>query len=371
MHDKFDITIIGAGVVGLAIAARLSSDYKNIVLVEKNKACGMETSSRNSEVIHAGMYYPTGFLKAKLCVAGNNCLYDYCATHAIPHRKIGKLIVATNHDEVAQLQEIKEQGDKNGVDCLAFMSSSQIKKEEPAVTAVEALFSLKTGIIDSHRLMSCLSMRAEVNGAILAYRSDVTAVRFDDGYYFIEINKGEFRFNTKILINAAGLCADRIAEQIGIDVDSVGYRLKYCKGSYFAAHPSPRIAYLVYPVPSKNKEGLGTHATIDLGGRVRFGPDVEYIPAVDYKLDETKRNGFYESIKKYLPSVKLEHLQPDMCGIRPKLQGPGDTYKDFIIQEETDKGYLGLINLIGIESPGLTACLPIADHVATLVASHL
>lgn len=371
MSDKFDITIIGAGIIGLAIAGKLSEDYKNILLVEKNGSFGQETSSRNSEVIHAGMYYPTGFLKARFCVSGNQWLYDYCTKHNIPHRRTGKLIVATDREEVEQLQRIKKQGDENGVTGLALLSQSEVRKIEPLVNAVKALFSPNTGIIDSHALMRSLSITAENKGVVYAYRSEVTSIKYDGERYRIEISEGDYFFDTKILINAAGLNSDGIAESVGIDIDREDYRLKYCKGSYFTATPSPKINHLLYPVPTKSKEGLGIHATIDLGGRVRFGPDVEYVTKLDYTLDESKKGGFHNSIRNYLPCVDVEHLHPDMCGIRPKLQGPGEPYKDFIIQEESNKGYRGLINLIGIESPGLTACLPIADHVASMVEACL
>ena len=367
MPDQFDITIIGAGIIGLAIAARLSEDHRKILLLEKNQAFGQETSSRNSEVIHAGMYYPTGFLKARFCVEGNKRLYDYCRKHNVPHKRVGKLIVATNDEEVEQLHEIKKQGDKNNVDKLFFLSQSEVIKMEPLINAIEALSSPNTGIIDSHALMRSLAISAESRGVICAYRAEVTSVKFDGERYRIGINKDEYCLNTKILINAAGLASDRIAEYAGIDIDRENCRLKYCKGSYFTATPSPKISHLIYPVPKKNKEGLGIHATVDLGGRIRFGPDIEYVPNIDYTPDNSKKTSFHHSISCYLPCVEVDDLQADMCGIRPKLQGPGESYKDFIIQEESNKGYPGLINLIGIESPGLTACLPIADYVATIV----
>jgi L-2-hydroxyglutarate oxidase LhgO len=368
MPDQFDITIIGAGVIGLAITSRLSEDHRNILLVEKNGSFGQETSSRNSEVIHAGMYYPTGFLKASFCVEGNKRLYDYCGKHNIPNHRIGKLIVATDHEEAEQLQSIKKQGDENGVEGLAFFGRYEVNRMEPLVNAVEALFSANTGIIDSHALMRSLSITVQNNGVVCAYRSEVTSIKYDGKRYRIEVN-GDYFFDTKILINAAGLSADGIAESVGIDIDRAGYRLKYCKGSYFTATPSPKISHLIYPVPTITREGLGIHATIDLGGRVRFGPDVEYVTEINYNLNEAKKIGFHRSIKNYLPCVDVDHLHPDMCGIRPKLQGPGEPYMDFIIQEESDKGYRGLINLIGIESPGLTACMPIADQVASMVAA--
>lgn len=369
MTEKFDITIIGAGVIGLAVAARLSEDCRNILLLEKNASFGQETSSRNSEVIHAGMYYPTGFLKARFCVAGNARLYEYCSRHHIAHRRIGKLIVATQTEEIELLAGIKKQGEENGVAGLSFLSRAELNSMEPSVTAREALFSPHTGIIDSHALMRTLLLAAENRGVVMACRAAVTDVKFDGASYRIEINNGEYSIDAKILVNAAGLYADRIAAAVGIDIDREDYRLKYCKGSYFTASPAPKIRHLIYPAPAKNKEGLGIHATIDLGGRIRFGPDVEYVTDVDYGVDPARRDAFSQAIGKYLPGVAADHLHPDMCGMRPKLQGPGEPYRDFIVAEESGKGFRGLINLIGIESPGLTACLPIADHVAALAAT--
>jgi L-2-hydroxyglutarate oxidase LhgO len=369
MTDTFDITIIGAGVVGLAVAARLSADSKNVLLVEKNRSFGQETSSRNSEVVHAGIYYPAGTLKARLCVSGKKKLYTYCKEHNIPHQRIGKLIVATSREEVGQLEEIKEQAGKNGVETIKEMGRAEIKDMEPQVNAVHALFSGDTGTLDSHALMRCLSLEATDRGVIVAYQSEVTGIDFDGGKYRVEINRGEYGFDTTVLINSAGLFADKIAEQAGMDIDEAGYRLTYCKGSYFSASPSPAIHHLVYPVPGKNTEGLGIHATIDLARRVRFGPDAEYVSVPDYSVPESKRNDFHRSVSRYLPEVRREHLHPDMCGIRPKLQGPGEPFRDFLIREESENGYHGLVNLIGIESPGLTSCLAIADHVAGIVAA--
>lgn len=371
MQEIFDITIIGAGVIGLALAARLSTDYQNILLLEKNRTFGQETSSRNSEVIHAGMYYPTGSLKARFCVEGNRKLYEYCGKHNVPHERVGKLIIAMNQEELGQLHKIKEQADENGVEALQLISNTDIKIKEPFVDGVAALFSQNTGIIDSHALMRSLSIEAEERGVIVAYQSEVTATNFDGEKYHVEINRGEYLIDTKTLINSSGLNSDKVAGSLGIDIDQEGYRLKYCKGSYFTASPSPKISHLIYPVPSKNKEGLGVHATIDLAYRIRFGPDVEYTSEIDYRVDEFKKNIFYQSICKYLPVIEAAHLYPDMCGIRPKLQGPGEPYRDFIIQEESNKGYRGLINLIGIESPGLTSCLPIGEYVASIVETIL
>ena len=368
-ETRFDITIIGAGIIGLAVAEALSARYDNILLVEKRETFGQETSSRNSEVIHSGIYYPPDFLKAGFCREGNRALYKRCLERAIPHRRIGKLIVAVSDDEVEELWKIKEQAFQNGVTDLSFLSRKDIAHREPHIRVKEGLFSPSTGIVNSHTLMDSFLVGAQSQGAVVAFNTEITAVDFDGGTYELETNGGEYRFKTNILINSAGLFADRIPALVGIDIDKAGYRIKYCKGNYFSASPSPKLQHLVYPVPSGDKEGLGIHATLDLGGRVRFGPDVEYIDSLNYTVDDDHRDGFHRAVSRYLPHIKRESLHPDMCGIRPKLQAPGEEYRDFIISEESGRGYPRLINLLGIESPGLTACIPIARYVSSLVES--
>lgn len=371
MHDTFDITIIGAGVVGLAVAEEFAGKYGDVLLLEKNAGYGMETSSRNSEVIHAGIYYPAGFLKADFCREGNRLLYGICGERGVPHRRTGKLIVATNDKEIEELSKIREKAEMNGVDDLSFVSQKELRAMEPEVNAREALFSPSTGIIDTHALMTSFYLKAQSEGAVIVFRSEVTGIEPSKGMYDVQVNGGEYSFKTRVLVNCAGLHADRVAALAGIDIDKKDYRLKYCKGDYFAASPSPRLSHLVYPVPQEEQVGLGVHATLDLTGRVRFGPDTEYVTGLDYAVDEKKGDAFWESVRKYLPGVRREHIQPDTSGIRPKLQGPGDPYRDFVITEESAPGFPGLINLIGIESPGLTSCVPIARYVSRLVGSYL
>jgi len=364
--EKVDLLIIGAGVIGLAIAEAVAAKNRQVVVLEKNDSFGQETSSRNSEVIHAGIYYPKEFLKSRLCLQGNRLLYAWCEKHQVPHQRIGKFIVATNEEECEDLERIKIIAEDNGVEKLEHLGKVQLKSKEPEVSAWAALFSPNTGIIDTHRLMKTFLMSAEGKGAIITYRSEVTAIHFDGSIWDLEINDGEYRINTKTLINSAGLHADRIAALAGIDIDAAGYRLKPCKGNYFTATPTPKINHLIYPVPVKNNVGLGIHATLDLSGRVRFGPDSQYISddqQLDYIVDEALKPAFHESIRKYLPGVSIDDLNPDMSGIRPKIQGPGDPVMDFIIRDESERGFTGLINLIGIESPGLTACLAIGEYV--------
>ncbi|MDO9514766.1 MAG: NAD(P)/FAD-dependent oxidoreductase [Syntrophales bacterium] len=371
IQTTFDITIIGAGVVGLAIAEELSGQYGNVLLLEKNPSYGMETSSRHSEVIHAGIYYPAGFLKAELCREGNRLLYEICEQRDIPHRKTGKLIVAADDTEVAELSKIRDRAEMNGIDDLSFVSQKQLLAMEPEVRAHEALFSPSTGIIDTHALMQSFFIKAQSDGAMIVFHSEVTEIHPSGGTYEIQVNQGEYRFRTRVIINCAGLHADRVASSAGIDIDKKDYRLKYCKGDYFSASPSPKLSHLVYPVPQEEQVGLGVHATLDLAGRVRFGPDTEYVTELEYTVDEEKGDAFWQSVRRYLPGVRRQHLHPDTSGIRPKLQGPGDPYRDFVITEESTAGYPGLINLIGIESPGLTSCIPIARYVSRLVKSYL
>ena len=368
--DSFNITVIGAGVVGLSIAEELSANYKRVLLIEKNDGFGQETSSRNSEVIHAGIYYPHGFLKASFCTEGNRLLYNLCRERNIPHKRTGKLIVATNDEECEHLENIKKHAEGNGVSDLTMLGKKQVLTLEPEVSARAAIYSPSTGIIDSHSLMRSFCISAESSGAVIAFRSKVTAIHAENGIYEVETNGGEYRFHTKVIINSAGLYSDTIAAMAGIDIDRRGYRLKYCKGNYFSASPSPKLNHLVYPVPPENTESLGIHATLDLSNRVKFGPDSQYIDEIKYSIDEGRRESFYQSIRNYLPGIKPEYLHPDMCGIRPKLQGPGEAYRDFVIKDEHDTGYPGLINLIGIESPGLTSCVAIARYVRSLVTPY-
>jgi L-2-hydroxyglutarate oxidase LhgO len=365
--DKFTITIIGAGVIGLAVAEELSHHFRSVLLLEKEHTFGQETSSRQSGVIHAGIYYPPGFLKASFCKEGNGLLYELSEKRDVPHRKTGKLIVAVTEEEEETLLRLMERAEKNGVTDLSLLSGEEVKRKEPEIRARAALFSPSTGIIDSHNLLRSLYIEAGNHGTVTSFRSKVTAARFDGKRYEIEINGSEYQFQTEILINCAGLHADRVCGLLGIDLEKSGYRLRYCKGDYFSASPAPKLRHLVYPVPQGENEGLGIHATLDLGGRVKFGPDTEYVDELEYDVRGEKRESFYRSVRTYLPGIKEESLHPDMSGIRPKLQGPKEPSRDFIIREESGAGYPGLINCIGIESPGLTSCIPVARHVHGLV----
>ncbi len=369
-------TVIGAGVVGLAVAAALSETRSGIMILDRNPSFGQETSSRNSEVIHAGIYYAKDSLKARLCVAGNRLLYPLCEQGRIPHRRCGKLIVATRPDEEAILATILDRARENGVDDLEMLSARQVKAMEPNVKACAALLSPSTGIIDAHRLMRRFAAQARKNGAQFVPHTTVSRVEMqDDGRYRVHVGYPDGQtdsFSSRWIVNCAGLESDRIAQSVGIDIDACGYRLHYWKGDYFSLDvPRGFIRRLVYPVPQTNHVGLGVHATIDLTDRVKLGPDATYLPDrnLDYSVDSEARDAFYEAALRYLPTIGPEQLNPEMAGIRPKLQRPGDPVRDFVIAEESAKGFPGLVNLIGIESPGLTASPAIARHVAALVAA--
>ena len=367
---EIETTIIGAGVIGLAVAAEIADEFKDVFVLEKHSKFGQETSSRNSEVIHAGIYYPRDSLKARLCVEGNTLLYELCKEKNIPHRNSGKLIVATNLEEEKQLESILAKARSNGVSEIQRVSKNQIKKLEPEVNAVSGLYSPTTGIIDSHRLMAFFETQAKNKGVQLVYKTQVEQVaKIIDGKYELLITNpdGErFRYTTRRLINCAGLEADRIAETLGIDIAVSGYRQYFWKGEYFSVSGKANaINTLVYPVPLPNNVGLGTHATIDLSGQLKLGPNATFLPArtYDYTVNPSGKKAFFDSARQFLPFIKYEDLNPAMVGIRPKLQKPGDAVRDFIISEESEKGLPGVVNLLGIESPGLTACLAIAKYV--------
>lgn len=376
-EEKVDIAIIGAGVIGLAVAAEISAQKpgRSIIMLERNEQFGQETSSRNSEVIHAGIYYPTGSLKARLCVEGKELLYRFCEKWAIPHKRCGKLIVANTPEEEESLAALMEQAVENGVEDLELLESRQIKNLEPHIRAKTAIYSPSTGIINSHHLMDRLEQNALHGGALTAYCHLVRAIEplgaAGSGYrvHFQNPDGSGDALDCQYLINCAGLHSDQIAAQAGIDLHKAGYKLHYCKGEYFSLPPSRAalVNRLIYPPPLQSLTGLGIHATVTMDGRLRLGPNTVYLEGEDYNVDPDHRLDFYQSAKTYLPFLAEDDLEPEMAGIRPKLSGPGEAFRDFIISEETDRGLPGLINLIGIESPGLTCALSIARLVAKLV----
>lgn len=368
-----DITIIGAGVIGLAIGENLSGKSGNIFIIEKHSTFGQETSSRNSEVIHAGIYYPQGSLKSILCVEGKNLLYEYCRKHDIPYNNCGKLIVATTPEEVGIIEGIRETARKNGV-YLEIMEKDQIAAFEPNIFALKALYSPTTGIVDTHRLMKQFETAIINNGGHMVYRSEVTGIKkIDEGYEItiLDSDRQYFSFTTRILINSAGLVADKISEMAGIKDERLA--IHFCKGEYFRMKPPKNklIKMLIYPVPYENMEGIGIHVTIDMAGGVKLGPDVTYLESndFDYSVTASKQEAFWNSARKFLPFLEFDDIYPEMAGIRPKTQKKGDSIRDFYIMEESEKGFKGFINLIGMESPGLTSCLAIGNYICKLVTN--
>ncbi len=373
--DEFDVTIIGAGIIGLSIAAKLANNKNNLVVLERNDSFGQETSSRNSEVIHAGIYYPKDSLKAKMCVEGNHMLYDLCRKYKISHKKLGKLIIANTSSEINQLEDLYENAKGNGVSDINLIDKKEIKELEPNIKAEKALYSQNTGIVDSHSLMKFYANQAEGKGSLISYNVEVKNIEKINDKYKVEVidsNGDFFSFFSKIVINCAGLESDNVAEMAGIDIEKQHYVLKYCKGQYFRVSNkrSNYIKRLIYPVP-ESEGGLGIHATPDLTGSLRLGPDDRYISRdeANYDLDSSDRDKFYQSAKQFLPFLEKDDLSPDMAGIRPKLQGKGEGFRDFVIKEESDLGLPGFINLIGVESPGLTCAPAIAGYVGNIVKS--
>jgi L-2-hydroxyglutarate oxidase LhgO len=367
-----NITIIGAGVIGLAIAEEVSGKYDNVYLVEKHSAFGQETSSRNSEVIHAGIYYTKDSLKARLCTEGKQMLYDYCRKHEVPFNNCGKLIVATSEEEKKIIEGIRQTAVTNGVLDLKILGKNEIAELEPNIFALEAIYSPSTGIVDSHSLMKQYETNSINNGCQIAYGSKVTGIRrIKDGYEItlLDADSKYYSFSTKILINSAGLTSDKISGMVGIDDDNL--RIMFCKGEYFRINPPKNrmISRLVYPVPHQNMEGIGIHVTIDMGGGVKLGPDVRYLESneYDYRLTPSKQEAFFKSAKKFLPFLEFDDIAPEMAGIRPKIQKPGEPLRDYYIKEENERGYPGFINLIGMESPGLTSSIAIAKYVERLI----
>ncbi|MFC5355599.1 NAD(P)/FAD-dependent oxidoreductase [Azospirillum himalayense] len=367
--ERVGCVVVGAGVIGLAVARRLALAGIEVVLLEAEDAIGTGTSSRNSEVIHAGIYYPTGSLRARLCVAGREALYAFCREHGVEHRRIGKLIVATDDSQRPRLEAIRAQAAANGVDDLYEISAADAKALEPNLHCVGALVSPSTGIIDSHGLMLALQGDAEDAGAMLAFHSPLErAHRIGDGFE-LEVGGAEpMRIACTMLVNAAGLGAWNVARGLeGFPAGLVPPRV-LAKGNYYAlARGRSPFARLVYPIPVEG--GLGVHLTLDLAGQARFGPDVEWLARdrcdrIDYAVDPKRADAFYGEVRRYWPGLPDGALVPAYSGVRPKLSGPGQPQADFLIQGPEAHGVAGLVNLFGMESPGLTSCLAIAGEVA-------
>lgn len=367
MAETVDCVVIGAGVVGLAVARRLAMAGREVIVLEAADMIGTETSSRNSEVIHAGIYYPTDSYKARACVEGKHFLYEYCAAHGVAHQRIGKLIVATEESQVPKLEALRAQAAANGVMDLEPLDVRTIEKMEPAVRAVAGVFSPSTGIIDSHGLMLAYQGDAEAHGAMIAFRSPVTGGMVTDKGILIRTGGAEpMELLCRSVVNSAGLHATRLAAQIeGMPTDLIP-RTYYARGCYFSMLGRNPFSHLIYPMPEASV--LGVHVTLDIGGQCRFGPDLDWIDTLDYSVDPARAEKFYAAIRTYFPGLKDGALQPAYAGIRPKIHGPGEPQPDFLLQGPQDHGIPGLVNLFGIESPGLTSSPVIADTVAEMLA---
>ncbi|HKB83222.1 MAG TPA: NAD(P)/FAD-dependent oxidoreductase [Burkholderiales bacterium] len=366
MTEQLDCAVIGAGVVGLAIARELASAGREVIVLEAADAIGTHTSSRNSEVIHAGLYYPRNSLKARLCVSGKQLLYDYCAGHGVPHSNIGKIVVAVTEDEIVTLKSYVEKARGNGVQDLRWLSRGALRELEPAVECVAGFLSPSTGIVDSHALMLAYQGDAQNSGATVVFKSPVESGSVGPAGIVLNVGGDEpMTLICRSVVNAAGLFAQNIARSIE-GMPATGIPPQYfAKAHYYTLSGKPPFRRLVYPVASNAH--LGVHVTVDMAGQIRFGPDVSWVDSVDYTFDHSREPLFYDAIRKYYPALRDGQLQPGYTGIRPKVSGPKEPAADFIISGPRNHGVGGLVNLFGIESPGLTASLAIAAHVQGLL----
>ncbi len=354
--------------MGLAVARGLALAGREVIVLEAAEGIGTETSSRNSEVIHAGIYYPKGSLMARTCVEGRRKLYAYCKEHDVPHRNCGKLIVATNAQEDAMLASIQGRAEANGVEGMRVLSAAEAKALEPNLHCTSALFSSSTGIIDSHTYMLALQGDAEANGTMIAFNSPLHGGKVTGDGIELEVGGAEpMKLRTRLLVNSAGLHAPDLARKIaGMPADKIPTAY-YAKGNYFTLSARSPFSRLIYPVPVPG--GLGVHITVDMGGQAKFGPDVEWIPSIDYTVDPHRADKFYAAVRKYWPALKDGALQPGYAGIRPKIVPPGAPAQDFTLQGPAEHGVPGLIHMFGIESPGLTASLSLAEHVRAMAGN--
>ena len=365
---KVDIVVIGAGAVGLAVARELALGGREVLLLEQNRSFGMETSSRNSEVVHAGIYYPKGSLKARFCVEGKQLLYAYCESRKVEFKRCGKLIVATKPEQVLRLKEILRSASENGVDDLEWVTKERLQEIEPQVRGEAALLSPSTGVIDSHQYMLQLLTDFEGARGQFVANTQVESLGYEERSVLVKLRDGTCLV-ADVCINAAGLNAHKLLVNSGFPSHMLP-RLFFAKGDYFSYQGTIPFKHLIYPVPEDG--GLGVHLTLDLNGSARFGPDVTWLDTlspdeIDYSIMPSKRDSFALAVKRYWPEVDVERLVPDYSGVRPKLSGPGEPAEDFVIQTPSDHGVCGLLNLFGIESPGLTASLAIAKHVESVL----
>ena len=364
--DKVDCAVVGAGVVGLAVARALALAGREVIVLEAHNCIGSEISSRNSEVIHAGIYYPKASLKARFCVDGRNHLYHYCKEHNVPFKRCGKYIIATSEQQQHDLQAILEKARTNGVDDIVPLDGAEMLSREPEVRCLSALWSPSTGIIDSHAYMLAMQADLEDAGGVVVFDSNVTGGKKTNDMVEIMVRNGDecIRLLANTVVNCAGLHGDKLARAFdGIDTKALPV-YSYAKGNYFSCSGDSPFNSLIYPVP--NEYGLGVHVTLDMTGNIRFGPDVEWVDKINYEVDPKRGAPFYEAIRSYWPEIENRTLYPAYSGIRPKINGKGSPAADFCIQGKDQHGIPGLINLFGIESPGLTSSLALADYVCEL-----
>ncbi|HRY26509.1 MAG: NAD(P)/FAD-dependent oxidoreductase [Geminicoccaceae bacterium] len=366
MTDRIECVVVGAGVVGLAVAAALARSGREVIVLERHGLIGSETSSRNSEVIHAGIYYPTGSLKARLCVAGKQALYRYCGERGIPHRNCGKLIVATSDGQLDELERIRLKAAENGVTDLEQWDAARARELEPELACTGALWSPSTGIIDSHSLMLAYQGDIEDGGGMIAFNASLERARVTGEGFHLEVGgEAPMEIECAVLVNSAGLEAPNLARRIEGYDPAHAPAAHYCKGNYYTLKGRSPFDRLIYPVPEA--AGLGVHVTVDMGGQCRFGPDVEWVESIQYDVDPRRAEVFYAAVRKYWPGLQDGALEPGYSGIRPKLGPAGAPAADFVVQGAAAHGVSGLVHLFGIESPGLTASPAIGEMVlATL-----
>ena len=366
--EKIDCVVAGAGVVGIAVARALARAGREVLVLDAAEAIGTETSSRNSEVVHAGIYYAKDSLMARFCVQGRRMLYAYCDERGVPYRNCGKLIVATSLEENERLAGIKARADANGVEGMRFLTSAEAQELEPNLACTGALLSPTTGIVDSHAYMLAMQGDAEAAGAMFVFHSPITGGRVSESGVEIEVGGAEpMRLSCNLLVNSAGLHAPALARRLAGMPSQLIPQEYYAKGNYFNLAGRSPFSRLIYPVPVPG--GLGVHLTIDLGGQARFGPDVQWIDRLDYTVDPRRADSFYDAVRRYWPDLKDGALQPGYAGIRPKIVPQGAPGQDFVVQGSAVHGMGGLINLFGIESPGLTSAIALGEHVAGMAAA--
>lgn len=365
--ERCDVAIIGAGVVGLAAACELSRKFRNIIVFEKEDSFGRHTSSRNSETVHSGIYYPPGTLKAKLCLRGNDLIYRFMKDNGVTFMNCGKYIIASSEEEIPEIERLYANGNANGVPGIRLADGAEIENREPQVKAVAGVHIPTAGIMNSHELMKRLETLSKENGVLFAYRTGVCRIdRKNSGY---EIQSGDgYSIRADIVVNCAGLFSDSVASMAGIDTESSGYALSFCKGEYYKSDNVRSMNMLIYPVPSPDGRSLGIHNRLFTDGTVAFGPNAYYLKKniTDYSMDDSHRDEFLYSLSLFM-KTDISDIYPYDCGIRPKLQKEGEKFRDFVIRNESDRGLENFINLTGIESPGLTSCLAISEYISEII----